>query len=126
MQEAAGCGERESKGDDVEGGQPSGHPTGSGTPGLGLVRWETRLGVNGASRTPKASSAVPPLVPVPLALVPLSLGPVRLQFPHPAASQPTTATAMATATLWNFQFSANVQVVTEAQRPWSDIMAEEL
>lgn len=29
------------------------------------------------------------------------------------------------ATLWNFQFSANVWVVTEAQRPWSDIMAEE-
>lgn len=42
--------------------------------------------------------------------------------PHPAASQPTTAMA----TLWNFQFSANVWVVTEAQRPWSDIMAEEL
>lgn len=44
------------------------------------------------------------------------------------ASQPTAATATTTAmaTLWNFQFSANVQVVTEVQKPWLDIMAEEL
>lgn len=49
-------------------------------------------------------------------------GPRTSEFLRPAASQPTVATA----TLWNFQFSANVRVATEAQGPWSDIMAEEL
>lgn len=95
---------------------------GFGDPGLGLVCLVTRLGRIRTSRILKASVTVPSLVPVPL-----SIGTPLIQnsappFLRPAASQPT----MATATLWNFQFSANVQVVTEAQRPWSDIMAEEL
>lgn len=74
----------------------------------------------------KASSPVGPRVPVPLPLGPPLAGSCAPLVPAPHCTQPTTATAMATATLWNFQFSANVQVVTEAQRPWSDIMAEEL
>lgn len=104
-------GGKESEGEDAKGGRSSPWPP------KGVVGGRV-WGQIWAGGPLKASSTAP------LAL--LSPGPLCLRFPHPAASQPTTATAMATATLWNFQFSANVRVVTEAQRPWSDIMAEEL
>lgn len=81
-------------------------------PGWGQIR---------ASRTPEAGALLSwSLEPLPLGAH--SPSPGRAWSPRLAASQPTTATA----TLWNFQFSANVRVVTEAERPWSDIMAEEL
>lgn len=53
-------------------------------------------------------------------------GPLLRPDLGPAPPSQPRRLGLATATLWNFQFSANVRVMTEAQRPWSDIMAEEL
>lgn len=90
-------------------GSSPGHPRAFGTQaGLGVVG--DRNGDRSGPAGFKASSTVPSLVPMPCRPVPPHS--VQCASGPRAPLRPT-----ATATLWNFQFSANVRVVTEARGP---------